>query len=403
MKPVGTFCKGTTHRTKANSQRKSMNNYSHFRVKDWLDDPAFQRWVYHGEEDGFWKELIHDNPAHLTNIGQAREILLAVRGELGTLPDSEVKLRVSEILNAIPDDKVHALPWWKSNWLKMAAMLLLTLGIVTALFREKQNLQNLQTFVAGLRNGGNPEQLEIHNQTKAIQLVNLPDGTSVILKKNARISYPVTFAADRREVRLRGEAFFEVVKNPEQPFFVYAGSMVTKVKGTSFSIKANDEDEDVELVVKTGIVEVSALENEGKSEVSAGKRLILKPNEQVTFNRKSLSMITKTVQKPVLLNLPAESQDFEFRRTPLVEVFAALEKTYGIDIQFDPKIISHCTLTAKLGDEPVYEKLDLICAAVNARYEMRGSPVAGSPVAGSTVAGNPVAGSTVVVTSEGCE
>jgi transmembrane sensor len=380
-----------------------MNNYSHFQVKDWLDDPAFQQWVYHGGQDGFWREFIQDNPAHLTNIEQAREILLAIRGELDALPDAEVKLRVSEILNTIPDDKLHALPWWKSNWLKLAAMLLLTLGIVAALFREKQSLQNLQTFVTGLRDGEGPVQLEIYNQTDAIQLVNLPDGSSVILKKQARISYPATFAADRREVRLRGEAFFEVVKNPEQPFFVYASSMVTRVKGTSFSIKANDEDEDVELVVKTGIVEVSALGNEGENEAGAHKKLILKPNEQVTFNRKSLNMVTKTVQKPVLLNLPVESEDFEFRRTPLVEVFAALEKTYGIDIQFDPKAISHCTLTARLGDEPVHEKLDLICAVVNARYEMRNGTVAGNPVAGSPVAGSPVAGSTVVITSEGCE
>lgn len=365
-----------------------MNNYSHFQVKDWLDDPAFQRWVYHGEQEGFWKAFIQNHPAQLTNIEQARELLLAVRGELDALPDAEVKLRVSEILNAIPDDKLRALPWWKSNWLKMAAMLLLALGIVTALFKENESLQNLQTFVTDLRDGEGPEQLEVHNETDVIRLVNLPDGSSVILKKHARISYPATFAADRREVRLRGEAFFEVVKNPEQPFLVYAGSMVTRVKGTSFSIKANDGDEDVELVVKTGTVEVSALENEENGEADTGKRLILKPNEQVTFNRKSLNMVTKTVQKPVLLNLPAESQDFEFRRTPLAEVFAALEKTYGIDIQFDSKAIAHCTLTAKLGDEPVYEKLDLICAAVNARYETLGSSVVGG---------------TVAVTAEGCE
>jgi transmembrane sensor len=128
-------------------------------------------------------------------------------------------------------------------------------------------------------------------------------------------------------------------------------------------------------------VEVTALGDE--AEAAIPKKLILKPNEQVTFNRKSLNMVTKTVQKPVLLNLLAESQDLEFRRTPLADVFAALEKTYGIRIQFDPKTISHCTLTAKLGDEPLHEKLDLICAVVNARYETRGNVVA--------------------VTSEGCE
>lgn len=365
-----------------------MNNYSHFQMKDWLDDLAFRRWVYHGEQDDFWQEFVRNNPGQHARIEQARETLLAIRGELDPLPEPEVKLRVSEILDAIQDETLRKLPWWRSNWLKIAAILLLALGIVTALFRERESLQNLQTFVTGLGDSDKETQLEIRNETNAIQLVNLPDGSSVILKKYARISYPATFAADRREVTLRGEAFFEVVKNPEQPFFVYAGSMVTKVKGTSFSIRANDDDEDVQLVVKTGLVEVSALEDEGKSGAGAGKKLVLKPNEQVTFNRKSLHMITKTVQKPVLLNLPAESQDFEFRRTPLTEVFARMEKTYGIHIQYDPKAIAHCTLTARLGDEPVHEKLDLICAVVNARYQIQDSPAAGS---------------TVAVTSEGCE
>ncbi|MCF0071864.1 FecR domain-containing protein [Dyadobacter sp. CY261] len=357
-----------------------MNSYSHFQMKDWLDNSAFQRWVYHGEREEFWRGIIESYPEQTANIEQARKILLAVRGQLDVLPESEVKQRVNEILNAIPDELSHALPWWRSNWLKLAAMLLLALGIVTALFRERENLQ---TFVANLRSPEKPTSIEVHNQTLTFQLVNLPDGSSVVLKKNARITYPAVFATNHREVTLRGEAFFEVVKNPQQPFLVYAGSMVTKVKGTSFSIKANDGDEDVELVVKTGIVEVSALEDEPASRVLKHKKLILKPNEQVTFNRKSLNMTTKTVQKPVLLNLPVENQDFEFRRTPLADVFAALEQTYGISIQFDAKKISHCTLTAKLGDEPMHEKLDLICAVVNARYETRGSVVS--------------------VTSEGCE
>ncbi|WP_353722005.1 FecR domain-containing protein [Dyadobacter sp. 676] len=352
-----------------------MNNYSRFQVKDWLEDLAFQQWVYHGEREEFWREVIENHPGQLANIDQAKEILLAVRGELDLLPEAEVKSRVSEILNAIPGDATRPLPWWKSNWLKAAAMILLALGMVLGLFHQKKGLRNLPAMVASLRGPTAPSPIEVHNRTSAFQLVNLPDGSSVVLKKNARISYPAVFAANRREVTLRGEAFFEVVKNPAQPFLVYAGSMVTKVRGTSFSIKANDGDDDVELVVKTGFVEVSALEAQGKSEVMAGRRLVLKPNEQVTFNRKSQNMVTRTVEKPVLLNLPAESQDFEFRRTPLSDVFAVLEKTYGIRIQYDPKAISHCTLTAVLGDEPVYEKLDLICAVVNARYETRGSVV----------------------------
>lgn len=361
-----------------------MNNYSDFRVHDWVEDLPFQRWVYRGERDEFWQRFRQEHPGQLGAMEQAREILLAVRGQQEVLSETEVKARVSQILNAIPDEPaIRPLPWWRSNWLKMAAMLILVLGVAFSLMRQEQSLKKLQTLVADMTDFEKPEILEVINSGNTIRLVNLPDGSSIVLKKNARVSYPAVFEKDKREVTMSGEAFFEVVKNPEQPFFVFAGNMVTRVKGTSFSIKANEGDEEVELVVKTGLVEVSASEDADKPKPNVAPKLLLKPNEQVTFNRKSRSMVTKTVQRPVLLNIPAESRAFEFRRTPLSEVFTILEDTYGIDIQFDQKAIAHCTLTARLGDEPVSEKLDLICAVVNARYETHENVIA--------------------ITSQGCE
>lgn len=353
-----------------------MNNYTKFQVADWLEDVSFRRWVFHGEREEFWQSFRSGHPGQLAAMDQARDILLAVRGQPGVLSETEVKSRVDEILHAIPDETdVRPFPWWRSNWLRMAAMLLLALGIAFGVTHQQRNLKKLGTAVTAMTDFNKPETIEIVNNTKGIRLVNLPDGSSVVLKRHARITYPAVFRPGQREVTVSGEAFFEVVKNPAQPFLVYAGAMVTKVKGTSFSIKANEDDEDVELVVKTGLVEVSARYQEDKPGNAVSKRLLLKPNEQVTFNRRSLGMVTRTVDRPTLLNIPAEVQDFAFRRTPLAEVFAALEKTYGIDIQVDSNTIAHCTLTARLGDEPVNEKLDLICAVVNARYETRGSVV----------------------------
>jgi transmembrane sensor len=348
-----------------------MNNYKDFGIKDWLEDFKFQSWVYHGESEQFWQHFLQNNPQQAANIEQARLILLSVRGNIEPISGEEVKSRVAEILDAIPEaGQQRYLPWWKSNWLKIAAMLLLTVGLGAGLLSRKDNFDKFQSFIAPVLNNQETERIEITNDSESIRLVNLPDGSSVVLKKNARISYPVAFESTKREVTMTGEAFFEVVKNPEQPFFVYSGSMVTKVKGTSFSIRANEGDDEVKLVVKTGIVEVSALD-EQESKISNKKKVILKPNEQVTFNRKSLSMTTITVKKPVLLNLPVEDQNFEYKRTPLYEVFASMEKTYGITIQVDKSAIAHCTLTAKLGDEPVSEKMDMICAVVNAKYETK--------------------------------
>ena len=69
--------------------------------------------------------------------------------------------------------------------------------------------------------------------------IQLPDGSVVMLSASAQLSYTKEFGKDStREVWLSGgEAFFKVAKNPEKPFLVYCGEVVTKVLGTSFNIK----------------------------------------------------------------------------------------------------------------------------------------------------------------------
>ena len=74
-------------------------------------------------------------------------------------------------------------------------------------------------------------------------LVTLSDGTKVMLNANSTLEYPASFDdAEVREVRLKGEAHFEVTKNPHRPFVVKAGEMQTQVLGTIFDVKAYRKD-----------------------------------------------------------------------------------------------------------------------------------------------------------------
>lgn len=348
-----------------------MNNYNDFEVKDWLEDQKFQNWVYRGEANWFWLTFLENTPSQRENIEQAKNILLSVRGELASISDEEVKTSVSELLDTISnEDKNNKMPWWKGKWLQVAAVVLLTTGFGT--YYWERIFTQPQPYYLMMKQLKATDMNEVVNNGKTIKLVNLPDGSSVILKENSRISYPHKFASGKREVYLLGEAFFEVEKNPDQPFYVYAGEMATRVTGTSFSVQANEKDKEVKLVVKTGIVEVSALEYKaGAMTDLKTEKITLSPNQLVTLNRADLGMKTKQVDRPVLINLSIESQDFSFKRTPLKEAFKTLEMTYGIKINFDNSIINKCTITARLGDEPIYEKLDMICTVVNARFESR--------------------------------
>ena len=101
-----------------------MNSYKDFEVKDWVEDLQFRRWVYQGESDLFFRSYTQNNPSQLSAIEQAREILLSIRGEQDVISETEVKSRVSEILDAIPVVNQQPFLWWKGNWLKIAAILM---------------------------------------------------------------------------------------------------------------------------------------------------------------------------------------------------------------------------------------------------------------------------------------
>ena len=350
-----------------------MNNYNDFEVNDWLEDRKFQNWVYRNEQDEFWRQFLKDNTHQESNIEQARGILLTLRGELDTISTEDITSRVAEILKAIPtQDYQRRTSWIASRWFQIAASLLLITGLGWAAFTYKKSKTNAGPYYTNIQNQQPDLWQEVVNESDKTKLVNLSDGSSVILQTNSRISFPRQFTSGKREIYLLGEAFFEVQKNPEQPFFVYANELVTKVLGTSFSIRAYQKDKVVSVVVKSGKVSVFAHNSPEEKEMTTGRSLkgmVLTPNQQATLGRTNLEIVRTVVEKPALLSIPIENQNFNFKRTPVSEVFLALEKAYGVEIIFDEELDANCTITAALGDEPLFEKLNMIAAAMEATYE----------------------------------
>lgn len=88
------------------------------------------------------------------------------------------------------------------------------------------------------------------------QVLNLPDGTQVILNENSKLTYGQAFGALNREVTLTGEASFDVTHDPTRPFIVRTGRVKTKVLGTAFNVNAYPEKNQVTVTVLRGLVEV---------------------------------------------------------------------------------------------------------------------------------------------------
>ena len=347
-----------------------MNNYNDFGIKALLEDAKFQNWVYNRESDLFWQEFIEKNPEQRENIEEAKSILLSIRGNLDVVTPQEVTARVSEIMESLADSGKSG-SWrfmWKKDWFRVAAAILLIAGFGGIVLMN--TLRNSGPYFSLIKSQVPDSLEEIVNDTDQPKLVSLSDGSSIMLQTNSRVSFPRKFNAEKREVYLLGEAFFDVHKNPGQPFYVYANELVTKVLGTSFSIRAYQEDQEVSVIVKTGKVSVFA--NNATELIENSRSLngmILMPNQEARLGRANLKIIRKVVDKPVMLNPPVENQNFSFKRTKVSDVFSALEIAYGVHIVFDEELTENCTITADLGEEPLFEKLNMICAVMEASFE----------------------------------
>jgi len=105
----------------------------------------------------------------------------------------------------------------------------------------------------------------------------LADGSKVFLNAGSSLKYPVLFSGNLRQVKLEGEAYFEVQRNPEKPFVVDINGMQVNVLGTSFGIRAYADEEEIRTTLVSGRVNVSA-----------GKQVYeLKPSEQAVYHKRT--------------------------------------------------------------------------------------------------------------------
>lgn len=270
------------------------------------------------------------------------------------------------------ETEVVSLNLWQNNRFKIgiAASILLMLGVFAWLYTQKEVFSATTSTQQSITKG----MLEIQNLSNQAKKVTLEDASQVTLQPKSKLSYPEHFNADKREVYLTGEAFFEVEKNPQKPFFVYAGKVTTKVLGTSFYVKNLDGKKKIEIEVVSG--RVSVYEKEENNNVQSNG-VILLPNHKATFFAESNLFVTNIVANPIIQTTKIQDTKvfFEFDDTPMNEVLKKLREAYGLEIIVENEIMNNCILTADITKQPLYTKLEIICAAVGATYEVKGTTI----------------------------
>ncbi|MBL6445439.1 FecR domain-containing protein [Fulvivirga sp. 29W222] len=178
----------------------------------------------------------------------------------------------------------------------------------------------------------------------------LPDGSWVSLNKHSEIAFDEQFSETKRLVSLRGEAFFDVVKDNFKPFVIKTHGAVIKVLGTSFYVRNYDSLNLIEVGVEEGIVQVTCND----------KEVILQAGEYISINKHRQEFAEVQSYDPNDIFWMSETIEFEKER--LEYVFSTLEKAYNISIDVDNTQILNCRLTGKFYKEPVEHVFEIIDA-----------------------------------------
>lgn len=230
------------------------------------------------------------------------------------------------------------------------------------------------TFVA---HGEKADWILYENETARVKEIQLPDGSQVILAAEARLAVHKDFHRKNREVRLLGEAGFDVQRDSLHPFLVYSGEIITKVLGTTFHIQASNPEKPILVTVSSGRVTVYRQAGEtGKVVQNSG--VILTPNQKATYFPDNQQFVTGIVEGPLPIepNIPIPSStSLVFSETPIREVIRELEVRYGTEIELDQESLGDCPFTGNLQNKEMYTQLELLCGTVNGSYEVRGTKI----------------------------
>lgn len=201
--------------------------------------------------------------------------------------------------------------------------------------------------------------------TDEVKEVTLPDGSTVWLNRNSTMSYPAAFDGAERHVELDGQAFFEVTKNPSQPFVIATNRTETRVLGTSFDLRSYSDEGNDEIVVATGKVSFGELNDEENT-------VILEPGDKGTYAvTEDLTSKSSNTEENFLA---WKDLKLTFNNASIEEVEHDLEMVYDIDLVVtNPEEV--CSITDNFDGNTLEEVLTVISVSSGFDYSIDGNTV----------------------------
>lgn len=192
------------------------------------------------------------------------------------------------------------------------------------------------------------------------KVVVFQDGTKVYLNAGSKLSYPSFWTLSDRDVRLEGEAFFQVEKNPKRPFVVDMNGVSLTVYGTRFNAKAYPQDDAVEVVLFDGDVVFNAV----------GKDYDMEPSEQLAYSRSTGNVEIISLKSPNDQILWTENV-IMFRNNTLREIAEVLSRWYNVKFEVEDELLYSRTFTLKTDHQPLHVLLEEMEYVSDLNFELK--------------------------------
>lgn len=181
----------------------------------------------------------------------------------------------------------------------------------------------------------------------------LADGTKVWLNSGSELTFPVAFKGKKREVNLKGEAFFEVKENKKQPFKVVTSNLNIEVLGTSFNVMDHIEDSHSEVVLVHGKVALSTYKGDHYQDLG-----MLYPNQKAEINKKTHRVFTDSVD--IKKYIAWREGYLVFRDDSMDEVANRMGRWFNVEIILNSQELRNYRFQATFKNESLIQVLNLL-------------------------------------------
>lgn len=218
------------------------------------------------------------------------------------------------------------------------------------LFFNEVKIERPTTVASLSKQDNNKLALRVNTTNQGIHL-QMDDGSVVELSPKSSIAFNKPFVLNgKRDIYLKGEAYFKVAKDKTKPFTVYSESIATTALGTSFTIRSFKEESFINVHLHTGKVVVK-LATDNKKVLA--KNIFLLPDQILMYDKNTALASINTLDNANNLVAVNDANNYKlpnwfmFSNQPMTQVFSQLEEMYGVEIKYKVSDVSNMYVIAK--------------------------------------------------------